>query len=484
MNPRTTAILFVVAAALAAAIRFLVIPWDEARKEAADAEKHLFPGLEQDAIDSIQLSSPDAPSVHLERHEGHWQIVEPIRFPADTFAADGLASALAQLVSEATIEDPSAPEVYGLDTGGEVRFSAAGSEELLRTGSEAPRDSSSYAAVEGRDAVYVVKTYRIKSLHKSLDTLRDKTIASFDTAAVRRVSASWPTGRVVVERGDEGWQLISPPGGDADAKTLEDLLSDLSVLSAEGFVDEPGPEATASFESPEFAIEIEFEADGEAPPPEPVKLAVGALDADGSHRLVRASQTSLYTIPAATLDDLPRRVNAYRDRQIADFASLDAKRLEVGFHSDTGETVTITAVRGADGWESSPQKFAGGKLGGLVSELSRLRAADILADEMGTAELQAVELDPPRSVFRVFGEGEGEAAALLAEVQLGALRAEGIVARSPDRKTIFQLDPNLADRIPVSLEAFESRFVATPEAEATESGEEDQLQTPDPTPAL
>jgi hypothetical protein len=278
--------------------------------------------------------------------------------------------------------------------------------------------------------------------------------------------------------------LTSPPSGLADAKTLDDLLLDLSTLRAEGFVDEPTPEEMASFESPEFAVEIELAAEGEAPTPGPVKLAIGGLDAAGEHRLVRGEQTSLYTIAAAQLDDMPRRVSAYRNRQIAEFTSLDAKRIELGFHSDKGETVTISAIRGEDGWTSSPSRFAGGKLGGMLSELSRLRASDILAEAMGPAELKAIELDPPRSIVRVFGEGEGDDAELLAEVHLGALRNEGIAARLPDRETIFQLDAAVAERIPVSLEAFENRFVAKPESEVEviDENEEDWLGLPDLTP--
>jgi len=471
MNPKTAAILFVIAAALAAFVHFYEIGGEEARKGAEEAEKRLFPKVEQAAVESISLIASDGPSVLVERREGAWRLIEPLDFAADTFAVDGIASALAQMASESVIDEPRPAEVYGLDAEDTVvHFTAGGSEYALRTGDSTPVGANVYAAIEGDDRVYTVAAYRTQSLRKPLDELRDKRIADFDQSAVKRFTASWPTGRVVVERSGEGWHLLEPVQEAADNEAVDGLLSGLVFLRAEGFVDDPAPELEAGFEVPEFAIEIELSivaADaGQAPAP--LRVAVGGLNDSGTHRLVKGAAQSLFTIASARLDEFPRSVVEYRDRQLGLFSPALATRVELGFHSDLGVTTAVTARRGAEGWTSSPDPISEEKLASLVAELSRLRADGIIAEAMGTDELQAIGLDPPKAIISVFGdsaaEGEG-GAPLLVELQLGSIRAEGIPARTPQRETVFELNGVLAEQIPVSLEAFRNYFVSQPEPE-------------------
>jgi hypothetical protein len=463
MNPKTTGILFAIAAALGAFVYFYEIRGEEGRKQAEEAEKRLFPVIEAETIESITLPAGDSPAVRIERRDGRWQIVAPIDFAADTFAADGIASALAGLTSESQVEDPQPHEVYGLDAADRnVHFRAGGVERVLRLGDNTPLRSNSYAAVDDSTAVYTVRTTKVQSLSKDLDELRDKRIAEFDTDAVQRVTASWSDGRVTIERGDEGWRLTSPVQGEADASTVDGLLSGLSFLRATGFVDEPTPEALASFEPAEFAVVIELKAENEGEDHAPVSIAVGGLSEAGTDRFVQAAAPSLYTIPAARLEDFPRTLVEYRNRQLAKFGSFGANRIEMVFRLD-GKTETITGVRGDGGWTSSPESFDAAKLSNLINELSRLRAGDILADAMGPAELESVGLEPATVTFSVFGASGDDSEERLAEIQLGELRSEGIPARIPGRDTIFLLDADLAEHIPLNMEAVRNRFIVEPE---------------------
>ena len=125
MNPRTTGILLLVTAALGAFVYFYEIGGEEQRAEAEAAGKRLFPDVEAEAISSILLTTSDGVSARLEHAEASWKLSEPLAFPADVFAADGLASNLAGLSSEALLEDPQPLEEYGLgDAARVVRFSA------------------------------------------------------------------------------------------------------------------------------------------------------------------------------------------------------------------------------------------------------------------------------------------------------------------------------------------------------------------------
>jgi len=462
MNPKTTAVLFAVTAALAAFIYFYVVEGEQARVEAKAAENRLFPDVEQGEIASISLRASDAPEIRLERRDGRWRIVAPIDFAADTFAADGVTSAITQLMSESVIEDPRPPDVYGFGAEGvEVRFAVGDLEKVLRLGSATPVGSNVYASVDGDDRVYTVAFYQLQSFKKGLDDLRDKRILDFDPAAVRRAAVSWSETRLVVERSDAGWQMVEPVRAPADEDTVDALLSSLSFLRAATFVDEPGSEEEMGFAPPQFAVELELSDEAAGSDPRVARFAVGGVDESGSERFARGAADSHYTISQRSFDDLPRRLVEYRDRRLAEFAADDAWRVVLGFHSATRETVAVSITREDGGWVSNAEPVQLEKLDVLVDVLSSLRADDIIAEELGSAELAAMGLDPARAVLQIYADGDP--AERLAEVQLGVAFGGGITARTPDRETIFLLDAALADALPADLEDYRERFVAQPE---------------------
>ncbi|MGE4652072.1 MAG: hypothetical protein AAEJ53_14390, partial [Myxococcota bacterium] len=100
MQPRTTAILLALAAALGAFVYFYEIAGEQERLEAQEREGRLFPGLDEADIETITLSPRGGGEVRLERVAEGWRLREPLGFPADRAQADALASSLAQLSSE------------------------------------------------------------------------------------------------------------------------------------------------------------------------------------------------------------------------------------------------------------------------------------------------------------------------------------------------------------------------------------------------
>lgn len=500
MNPRTTAILLVVALALGAFVYLYEIEGEEQRMAAEEESKRLFPDVEQEAIASVSLTTSDGRQARLARRDGTWELVEPVEFPADAFAADGLASNLAGLASEAVLEDPQAPEEYGLgEEARVVRFVAGDAEHTLRIGDQTPIGSNAYAQVEGSEAVVTIPGFQARSFDKSLTDLRDRRILHFDTEAVASIEARWPGAGVRLERSaapaeggeeeaaeEEGeahpaveadpdaaesrWQLTAPLEGRADDEAVDRLLSGLSFLRADGFVDDPTPEMLAGFDAPEFEVALHGTAaeDGEE---EPVwRLAVGPLH-EGDERLVRGAERSLYRIPADRLTDFPREVVDYRFKRLSQFAITDAQQVDFFFHPSAGDPVAITAERTDEGWVSSPETLAPAKVARLVSELSNLEAEDILSEDASEEDLEELGLSPPQTVVSVFGEApgaEGESESVgaprLAEIHVGNVEgSEWIVARAAGDPTVYQLSYELAEHLPVSLEAFRNRFLADEE---------------------
>jgi hypothetical protein len=471
VNPRSTLILLLAAAALGAFVWFYEIRGGEEREKAAAEAKRLFPGVEADVVSELAFRTSDGQDVRLERRGGEWRIAAPIDRLADDASADGMASSLAELASEAVIEEPQPAAVYGLDAEERiVRFRAGESEHELRIGKTTPVGGQTYAAT-GAEAkpVYTVPTYRVSGFKKSLDDLREKRVLRFDRGAIQRIEASWPPdGRVVLEKEGEDWKLREPRAEDADGDTVETLLSDLSFLRADRFLDDPDEAARKALERREFTAVLTAAA-AEGVEPQRFELVVGGLVGEG--RVARGGEAGvLYEIAPERLQDFPRQVAAYRFKELADFSAVDARRFELALRgpaeAQSAEPTVITGERGEEGWKTEPEPMQPGKASRLVSELSRLRAKTILAESMGEQELAALGLAPPAAVVRVWAdpeEGGGEAKQV-AEVQLGKPDAErGIPARVPGRDTVYALDGALAEHVPVSLEAFHERFVGEEE---------------------
>lgn len=466
MNPRNTALLFLLAAALGAFVYLYEIRGGEQRKEEASAAKRLFPGVEPQAVDRISLVSSDGQEVEAERADGRWRLVKPIAALGDPVALDAMASALAEIQSEATVEAPQPPEVYGLGDGAKtVRFRAQGAEHVLRFGKRTPVGPNTYAATADAAKVFTVPTYRASTFERPLDDLRERRILRFDQNAIESVDVRWPDGHVTVVKKDGAWRLTQPLDGPADEATVEKLLTDVGFLRADGFLDDATPDDQVGLASPDVALELRAKPVGEGAVPATFQLKLGRpLDGNERQRAARAGDGTLYKVAVERIVDVPRNVVAYRYKDVAKFVATDAQRIELTFHDAAEPQPVVVSLSRSDdaGWTSEGIQLVSGKSTRLVAELARLRAADIAADPAAEADATRLGLAPPAAVIRVFGAKTAQDEPRLAEIELGATGAEGTFARPGGGGVIYRLGPELAEHLPTSLAAWRERFVVPP----------------------
>ncbi len=465
MNPRTAAVLFVIAAALGAFVYFYEIRGAEQRKEAEQVAKQLFSGVKAEQVHEIVLETTDGKSARLIRQEGHWVLVEPLAFPADETKSDGLASSLAQLSSEKVIEAAQAPEVYGLGDGARrIYFKTQDAAYEVWIGDKTPVGASSYAKTGDSDAIYTIESYKATSLTASLDDLREKRPLRFDHGSVQEIVVSWPEGRVRLREHAGEWVLAEPIDDRGDSHTVNELLSTLSFLRADAFMDEPPADSEVGLDKPYFTVELQLKpSSGEEGGGRRLALTVGGSVLGGDFRALRGQESSLYKVSVQKLADLPRRIVDYRYKTLAAFSGSDVKSFEMTFQPQQSSAEEPPKVRGEQRegeWVTSPERMKAGAAARLVTELSDLRAADIAADAMGEKELAAIGLSPPAVVLRVYGaQPETGAAPLFAEIHLGNVDAGGIYARASDQERVYRLESGAAEYLPVSFEAFQELFV-------------------------
>jgi len=464
VNPRNTLILALVVAAVGAFVWFYEIEGAEKRSEEETAKKRIFAGLQADAIEWIELRTDDGQNARLERVEAGWRLVAPLAFPADRFAADGVASGLAELEADLTFDTPEPLENYGLAGEPSVRFGGKEKSFALRVGNATPVGGNVYVTDADAKKVFAVANWRTNALKKTVKQLREARVLDFDRAAVTGLVIQSADGRIALVKQDDAWQIREPAAAKADADAVEGLLSDLQYLRADEFVDAPPPEAELGLGEPWLRIEVVREGQTE-----PLVLRVGAER--GDKRVVRGPGEPVFEIATTRLDSLPRKLAAYRFKELARFATDAAKSFELSFAPKDGEPLTVTGTSGEAGWTTAPEAMQPGKASQLVAELAQLSAEDVLADGLGDAERAALGLAPPRATLRVRGEpAEGGEPTVLAEVLLGDLDPQhGIPAMRGGEATVYWLRAGASEQLPVSLAAWRESFQAKEGAEPAEA---------------
>jgi hypothetical protein len=494
MNPRTTGLLALVAVILGGFIYFYEIGGESARQALRDDEKRIYPGLEADQIDAIELTTEEGIEARFERREGRWSVVSPISGRADGTALDAISAALSGLSREGGVASPDGLSQFGLgEEARTVYFEVAGESKGLRVGRSTPvgghvyvtrlvDDSAGSRNVDddsgnnndnnnNNDDVAYVESYRINAFKRSLDDLRDRSIAGFDAGEVRTLRISWPGAggdvEVAMARDESGdWQMGVPATGRADQQTVRELLSDLSFLSAQGFVDER-TDATASALD-DSAMTFHWTVAGDHLER---RVRIGGDFEAGL--LVEGPSGELRTIDALRLDDFKRRVSDYRFKLLSEFEIARARRLILEFAEEGEEPMRVEARLGEAGWAGAELRIDPNRTSDIVRALSSLRAMDIIADEMGPNELASLGLSPPRVRIRIEDRAEpDEETLVLAEVAIGRLDEDrGLFGQRVGEGVVFVLPASTIDGIPHSRDAFMNDFEIR-SGEAAEIGEE------------
>ncbi len=458
MKPSNTLILLALVALAAVALwRFEL---SDAAKSGDSAQAEVFSGVEAEQIVWVELAQPEGAVVRLEKRGEAWRLTQPVDAPADRFAADGVASALAELASE-TVFDPAAedaarhpesPESYGLAREPRVRFEAAGKTHALRLGDPTPVAGNLYVAADGDARVFVVPQWQTNALTKSLSELRDARLLDFEREKLRKIALAWPGGGATLEKKGDDWHLVAPLGDLADDVAVQALISDLAALRAENFLDAPPSDAELGFDEPAYRVDLGQEGGAS------YALVLGAKR-DGERLAARGGASGAVEVAASALERLPKSAAALRDKTLASFASADAQRFTLTLAEASGAPLVVTGTSTPEGWKTEPA-MAAGAASALMAEVASLFGREIAAESAGPAELAALGLAPPRARIEVLGAGEGSAAKRLADVRLGVLRpGSGLAAQRADRAVVYWIDTSRADALPQNAEQFRAKFV-------------------------
>ncbi len=281
MKPRTLLILLVVVLGLGAFIWFYERELPSSEERTA-LQKKVLP-IEKDEVTAVTIESGRG-QVRLERtaakkkdqkdgkdekdkEDGEeatepaaeWRMTQPVAARADAFAVDRLLEAVAGLEKTRTLEDVDAKEV-GLDKPrATLRLATKDGAKVLKLGAEVPPGGSLVAGLEGEKGAYVVSDTILAELEREPSEWRDKQMFRADREAVRRITltAGAAEGPVALVKRPAGFWIERPIADRADRDLVDGLLSDLTGLTAERFLEGSRPLAEWNLAPPRETVQVE-----------------------------------------------------------------------------------------------------------------------------------------------------------------------------------------------------------------------------------
>ncbi len=404
---KSTIALIVVLVGLGAYIYF--VTWKQPDStEASSKQEKVFASLETDKIEEVKVKSEKGETTTVKKENGAWQMTAPVATKADESEVSGITNSLGQIaVTRVVDENPSELKEYGLATPRiEINFKASGDKDYrkLYIGDKSPTGGDLFAKRNDEKKVFLIPAFQESSFNKDTFQLRDKSLWKFERDKVDSVDLTAGGKTLALARASGEWKITRPLEARADFGTVEGLIGRLQSAQMKAFIaDQPTPADLKKYglEKPDVTVNINA---GSAK----ATLLVGGKAEDNTVYVRDASRPAVMTVESSLVDELKKGSDEYRKKDIFEFRSFNANRVEF---TRNGETIAFEKTKGTgdkdpDKWKRvspTPGDVDKDKIEGMLSRLSNMRAASFAASDAKTG------LDKPAlSVVAKFDDGKKE----------------------------------------------------------------------------
>ncbi|NUP99036.1 MAG: DUF4340 domain-containing protein [Armatimonadetes bacterium] len=381
-----------------------------ANKKLGDLRDKTLLAFSSGDVKKLTLKYP-ARSITLEKRGEGWVIAGKPELPADSSTIDSMLSTLTSTRIEEFVDPMTEPGTHGLDRPRvEVILGLGdkGENGLLLGDSkqEMPDPAASspdqmpqeklYVQRKGDTEILLVQGTLYDTLFKNESDLRDKTVMALHPESATRLEYTLDGKSVLLEKAAPAgkpnepatWQLRQPQTLPADQKVVEDTLSDLNLLRATAFHDNPVSLAPFGLVKPRGRMVVT--ESGKALP----ALLIGGTTADKANAYVmREGGTTVMEVRASFVDDLELEPNRLRDLMVAKLDRAQFKH--IALRQANGDLLTLKAV-GADAWEvEKPEKKKAdpGRVAAVITALTDVHADEYVTDK--ATDLKVYGLDKP-----------------------------------------------------------------------------------------
>jgi len=219
--------------------------------------------FDRDKVDRFQVSA-GGQELHLSLANGEWSLVQPIQAPADFGTVESMVGRL-QSAQMKSIAAPSPPDLkeYGLDKPEVTAVLGMGSSQATFHLGKKAEEGTVYAKDAARPMVFTVESGILDDLKKPADQVRRKDLfasRAYNATVVEmaRGAETFVFEKVKAQGKDatDKWRETRPAAKDVDAAKLETLLTKISNLRAESWVD---AKAKTGLDAPVLVVTIKFD---------------------------------------------------------------------------------------------------------------------------------------------------------------------------------------------------------------------------------
>ncbi len=451
MKPKTLVVLAVLVGALAAFIAFYErdLPGSDERKTLSE---RVLPKLAAADIVGFDIdwngkqvrleraaapekkAQPDAAGLATPRE---WKLVAPLAARADRTMADRLASDLAGLHMERKLDGAARKDVGLVPPRGKVSWKTSdGGSGTLEIGGDVPASSNIVVDVAGGATPLVIAKALLTDIDRAPGDWRAKEVLDVGRDKIDRIRIV-PAGggeEVVLARKGEKFSVERPYADAADPEQVDPLLSELTSLKVDKFLDAPlAPDAEKGLAAGAGRIELSL-----AGRTAPFVVELGAETQQGGDRYLRADGQSMEA-KTKLAEAITRPVADWRSKAWTSFDSWKVERIRV---SDAEGKLEL--ARSSGDWLRDGKKIPYTDVGDLLYAITSARADQVLSG----AAAQATPAGSPRLTI-IFSDANGGEETLT----LGNTTGDHVPARVSGRDVVLMLPAKTATDVEAKVAA-------------------------------
>ncbi len=333
--------------------------------------------VEADKIEELTIKSASGTTASLKKSNGKWQLTEPDAAAADETELSGITSNLASLEIQRVVEE-NAPNLaeFGLEQPRiDVGFRAAGDKEFrhLQIGDKTGTGGDLYAKFPGQKRVFLISSFLEGTFSRTPYELRDKAVLKFDRDKIEALDLTMPESVVSLTRASGEWSLSAPLEARGDYGTIEGIVGRLQSAQMKSIVASgPADVKRYGLDKPQLSVTVSAGSSR-------ATLSLGKESPDGDLYARDASRPLVFAVEKSLLDDLKKPVDDLRRKDIFEFRSFNANRIEIvrGTNTQAFEKTKGPEKDAQEKWRQvapAAKDVDAAKIESFLSKVSNLRA--------------------------------------------------------------------------------------------------------------
>ncbi len=296
---------------------------DEARTQAG----RIFGGLDPDAVVAMDITNNHG-VFSLRRDNEGWRLTNPIEGEADPTVVDAALQALVQLKRDRSLgSDEVEPSAYGLDhpEATVILTLSGGQTHALTIGDSTALDSNRAVTTDSETVILTGGAF-FAAVDKALEDWRSREVVEVSLNQLAAITVRTRNGTIEAAHIGGAWFLRSPVDDRADMDHLQNLVTGLTGLRVEAFLESDTDLAAMGLVEPEFSVLL-VPIDGSPG----MTLEFGMVRAQGGSTQVacRRNGTDIFWVNDRAVNALGKAAIRWRDPKVMAFETWDVRVLSL-----------------------------------------------------------------------------------------------------------------------------------------------------------